>query len=180
MTFPIVTGRRLSRKKAYQVRAEVSGKPGVEAIHSVSCFRNSPNGMKYMFATLCSKPAATKAPMGGSTARILSVTVRTVREPNGQTDECVAEDPGCDCLGRSRGRPCPGDRECRLTDLALTEGVLTRRVHEPGRRHRPDEVPQIDQAPVREQPGRRDSPARQAMTIRLFPVKSSAPPPRPA
>ena len=31
--------------------------------------------MKYMLATLCSKPAATNAAIGGTIARILSVTL---------------------------------------------------------------------------------------------------------
>ena len=35
-----------------------------------------PSGMKYMFATQCSKPAATKALTGRMMARILSVTLR--------------------------------------------------------------------------------------------------------
>jgi len=34
--------------------------------------------MKYMFATLCSKPAATNAAIGGTTARIRSVVVRAL------------------------------------------------------------------------------------------------------
>ena len=34
--------------------------------------------MKYMLATLCSKPAATKAAIGGTTARILSAVVRAL------------------------------------------------------------------------------------------------------
>ena len=35
-----------------------------------------PAGMKYMFATECSKPIATKAAIGGTMARIRSVVVR--------------------------------------------------------------------------------------------------------
>jgi hypothetical protein len=37
---------------------------------------NKPTGMKYMFATLCSNPAATKAEMGGMIARIFPAVVR--------------------------------------------------------------------------------------------------------
>jgi hypothetical protein len=35
--------------------------------------------MKYMFATLCSKPAATNAAIGGTIARIRSVVVRALK-----------------------------------------------------------------------------------------------------
>ena len=37
---------------------------------------SKPTGMKYMFATLCSKPAATNALIGNRIAKILSVVVR--------------------------------------------------------------------------------------------------------
>lgn len=48
---------------------------------------NSPVGMKYMFATLCSNPAATKAAMGGTealSARRQSLPTRS-RPPAGDT-----------------------------------------------------------------------------------------------
>jgi hypothetical protein len=35
--------------------------------------------MKYMLATLCSKPAATKGDIGNMTAKILSTTLRAAR-----------------------------------------------------------------------------------------------------
>jgi len=40
---------------------------------------NSPIGMKYILATLCSKPAATKAVIGNRIARILSVVERALK-----------------------------------------------------------------------------------------------------
>ena len=50
--------------------------------------------MKYMLATLCSKPAATKAAIGGTMARTLSVgRARAEAEPHGEADERVAEHP---------------------------------------------------------------------------------------
>src|SRR3990172_5820262 len=40
---------------------------------------NSPAGMKYILAMLCSNPAATNAEMGGMMARIRSVVVRALK-----------------------------------------------------------------------------------------------------
>jgi hypothetical protein len=78
MRLPIVTGRRLSTRNALQVSPDTSGavvrpasQPSFEAMKSAS-------GMKYMLATECSNPAATKAAIGGMIARILSVVVRAL------------------------------------------------------------------------------------------------------
>ena len=45
------------------------------SIHESFVLMSSATGMKYMFATECSKPSATNAAIGGMTARILSVVV---------------------------------------------------------------------------------------------------------
>jgi hypothetical protein len=55
--FPIVTGIRLAVRKC---------------AHEMSAPAKIPKGTKYMFATLCSKPQATNAAIGGTIARILS------------------------------------------------------------------------------------------------------------
>src|SRR3972149_3973688 len=72
---PIVTGSRLSAKKLPHVSPERAGGDSRESTNASSDLISSPIEMKYMFATECSKPAATKAAMGGMTARILSVVV---------------------------------------------------------------------------------------------------------
>ncbi len=51
---PIVTGRRFTLKKFSQVKFDT--RPGCTAF-----FTKMPIGMKYMFATQCSNPQATKA-----------------------------------------------------------------------------------------------------------------------
>ena len=77
MMLPIVTGTRLEARKWPHVTFERSG-VFCEATKAVSLLTKIPNGMKNMFATLCSKPAATKAVIGGMIARILSAVVRAL------------------------------------------------------------------------------------------------------
>src|SRR5207344_2894679 len=75
ITFPIVTGSRLSRRNPSHVRLVSWGRPDVFWIQASSVLIRSASGMKYMFATECSNPSATNAAIGGTTARILSVVV---------------------------------------------------------------------------------------------------------
>src|SRR3972149_6625634 len=67
---PSVTGTRLPTIPATG-RSAASTRPGRPWATS-----RAPTEKKYMFATLCSKPAATNAEMGNTMAMILSVTLR--------------------------------------------------------------------------------------------------------
>lgn len=75
MIFPKVTGNRLFIKKEDQVNVEVS--TAAWETNDGSILTNKrPAGMMYMFATLCSKPAAMKALIGKTIAIILSIVDR--------------------------------------------------------------------------------------------------------
>jgi len=76
--FPIVTGTRLWARNPVHVRWESPVTGCAAAMKAASLFTKRPNGRKYMFATLCSKPAATNAVIGGTIARILSAVVRAL------------------------------------------------------------------------------------------------------
>jgi hypothetical protein len=73
MILPMVTGSRLAMKKLPQVRfvklaavLPASVRAGsAQKVAGAQLLMNSPMGMKYILAMLCSKPAATKAEMGG-------------------------------------------------------------------------------------------------------------------
>jgi hypothetical protein len=67
----------LRPRKALHVSAWAeAGAPTVAAKTGSSSLMRRPSGTKYMLATECSKPAATKALIGGTTARTRSVVVR--------------------------------------------------------------------------------------------------------
>ena len=78
MTLPSVTGRRFRPRKALHVSAwlEGAGTPTVAAKSGSKRVIRRPRGTKYMLATECSKPAATKALIGGTMARTRSAVVR--------------------------------------------------------------------------------------------------------
>jgi hypothetical protein len=67
----------LRPRKALHVSAWAeAGAPTVAAKTGSSSLMRRPSGTKYMLATECSKPAATKALIGGTTAKTRSVVVR--------------------------------------------------------------------------------------------------------
>jgi len=67
---------RFLTKNPYQVRFEASIAPADAARTEGIPFISIPMGMKYMFATECSNPDATKAVMGKNIAKILPATSR--------------------------------------------------------------------------------------------------------
>src|SRR3990172_1662459 len=71
MMLPRVTGNRLAKNPLQESCSE--------PLTTIWSFKRIPKGMKYMLAMLCSKPAATKAEIGKTTARILSATLRPAR-----------------------------------------------------------------------------------------------------
>jgi len=81
--FPKVTGIKfLTRKPATVKLPSIIDCPAIPwaAARTSSCpFNANPIGMKYMFATLCSKPDATNAVIGKITARILSIVLRPLK-----------------------------------------------------------------------------------------------------
>src|SRR5579859_4073423 len=76
--FPIVTGRRFAQRNLAHVRFARFAGIWCAATNAWFDFTRRPMGMKNMFATLCSKPDATNAEIGGMIARILSVVVRAL------------------------------------------------------------------------------------------------------
>src|SRR4030042_1127659 len=81
MMLPMVTGSRFLRKKAPQVRLPKSAAVLPMAAQNVESagtksLMSRPIGIKYMLATECSNPAATKQVMGKTIDRILSVVDR--------------------------------------------------------------------------------------------------------
>jgi len=81
MMLPIVTGNKLTNRNEDQVRLAKSGAVFPIVIQNVVGavdLTKRPMGIKYMFATLCSNPAATKAEIGKITENILSVVVRAL------------------------------------------------------------------------------------------------------
>src|SRR5450830_837289 len=78
MILPIVTGLRL-RKNAGQVRPAYAAALFPISDHisaGPQACMNRPRGMRYILATECSKPAATKADTGNRMASTLSLVVR--------------------------------------------------------------------------------------------------------
>jgi len=73
----MVTGSRLLMKNALHVRPERSS-PVLAAKAGSKSLITKPMGTKYIFATLCSNPAATKAVMGKIIAAILSTVLRAL------------------------------------------------------------------------------------------------------
>ncbi len=73
----MVTGIRLSTTKDPHVRPASSNPEAAAKVGSKVLMR-SPTGMKYMLATECSNPAATKAVMGKMMAAILSTVLRAL------------------------------------------------------------------------------------------------------
>src|SRR5574337_573947 len=79
MMLPMVTGNRFFIKKAVHVRlAKSAGDFSIRVQKSAEAksLIKSPIGMKYMFAILCSNPAATNAVIGNRMDRTLSVVLR--------------------------------------------------------------------------------------------------------
>ena len=78
---PSVTGNKLTNRNDEQESLAKS-----DAVFPIACqnvfgaviFTKRPKGIKYMFATLCSNPAATKAEIGKIIERILSTVVRAL------------------------------------------------------------------------------------------------------
>ncbi len=73
MMFPIVTGMRLFKKNFPSVKLAKS--PALLVNVGSAHLINNPIGTKYIFAILCSKPAATNAVMGRIIAAIFPPTV---------------------------------------------------------------------------------------------------------
>lgn len=65
MIFPKVTGIKLAKNSVMLISPPLS---------------NIPNGIKYIFATECSKPSATKAEMGNTIAKTLLATSRAAKQ----------------------------------------------------------------------------------------------------
>src|SRR6266446_7814982 len=78
ITLPNVTGTRLVTSDPGVSAGKVSGVSpvAIQKCDGAPYFTSRLKGSKYMFATECSKPAATKPEIGGIMARILSVIVR--------------------------------------------------------------------------------------------------------
>ncbi len=86
--------------------------------------------------------------------------VRAVGEPDGEADQGVAQHRERDRLDEPEARLRRSDRECRLPDGAVAEGVLLRRKEQDRGRERADEVADPDDRPVPEQSRRGDAAAR--------------------
>src|SRR6185369_12500641 len=80
MILPIVTGNRLFNQNADQVNLSRLGTLSPTLLTNAGSYSliNKAYGTKYMFAILCSKPAATKAVIGNTIAMILSTVLRAL------------------------------------------------------------------------------------------------------
>ena len=83
MMLPMVAGSRFRNKKLPHVRiAPPSLRPAATVAKYVGSksLIESAEGMKYMSATQCANPHATKAEIGGRMERILSVVLRALKQ----------------------------------------------------------------------------------------------------
>ena len=105
--------------------------------------------MKYMLATLCSKPAATKAEIGKTMAQILSTTLRLgERKPDGQADQNVAQNAFEKCVPE-RHRPfCGGDFHYVNSDRIAIHLPVVREINQQHQSESAVEIGQIDDHPV--------------------------------
>ena len=132
--------------------------------------------MKNMFATQCSEAGRDERRDGRDDREdLVRRRSRAVAEPHGETDEAVAEHTERDRLDEAQIRLRRCDRECLHADRAAAELVLLPDEEDPGGRERAHEISEVDDRPVARNLHVRTRLPAHAITIRLLPVKSSAP-----
>ena len=101
-----------------------------------------------MLATLCSNPAATKAAIGGTIARIRSVVVRALKDSQTarQTSALHIMPSAMAGTNSSPALAFPMARAAE-PDAAVAEGVLAGDEHDDGRRQGADEVARCRRSP---------------------------------